>query len=59
MKVLVDKLPQNEEVCIFHKSIYSIAFGKQLSFCTIRNQGNYDRCCLHDKGKCPYLKEVK
>ena len=47
MKVYVDKMPKNNEECLFH-AYYS----GYCSFNTIKN----DRSCKLKNGKCPYLK---
>lgn len=51
MKILVDKMPEDDLDCLF--STYDCGYYA----CKIKNDGKY--CNLSVREKCPYLKEIK
>jgi hypothetical protein len=55
MKIIVDKMPEYADECLFHDDVYLSPIRK----CQFRRELIFSECDLSQGKQCPYLKEEK
>lgn len=65
MKIIVDKIPDSSEKCLFHEKsfkIYEVSPGKfekkKCNYCSLSYSKKKRECCLDVNKKCRYLSAV-